>query len=278
MTEEEGVLRFSRTERLIGADGLTVLRRARIAVIGVGGVGSFVVEALARAGVGWLVLVDHDRIELSNTNRQLPALAGNYGRPKVEVMAERVTAINPESIVVPWQTFIRAENLASVLQGDLSYIVDAVDTVAAKVAIIRYALEREIPVISAMGAGNKLDPLALKVADISETHTCPLAKAVRKALRDSGITGGVKVAFSTEPPLRTAQADSAGSSGPGCAPCPHKPASGECACPRRRSIPGTISYLPPMMGLLIAAEVIRDLLGLHRKTPGGSPAKGPAAK
>ncbi|HEY8392021.1 MAG TPA: tRNA threonylcarbamoyladenosine dehydratase [Capillibacterium sp.] len=266
MTEEEGVLRFSRTARLIGADGLTVLRRSRVAVIGVGGVGSYVVEALARAGVGWLVLVDHDLVEITNTNRQLPALTGNYGRPKVEVMAERVRAINPECIVVPWQTFIGPENVASVLQGDLSYIVDAVDTVAAKVAIIRYARGREIPVISAMGAGNKLDPFALKVADISQTHTCPLAKAVRKALRDGGITDGVKVVFSTEPPLRTGQTEQpAVLDTAGCASCSHPPDTGACACPRRRPAPGTISYLPSMMGLLLAAEVIRDLLGLTRR-------------
>ncbi|HHT47844.1 MAG TPA: tRNA threonylcarbamoyladenosine dehydratase [Firmicutes bacterium] len=261
MTVKEGVLRFSRTEQLIGADGLMRLRRARIAVVGVGGVGSYVVEALARAGVGWLVLVDSDQIELSNTNRQLHALAGNYGRPKVEVMAERITAINPEIIVVPWQTFVRPENVASVLQGDLSYIVDAVDTVAAKVAIIRYAREREIPVISAMGAGNKLDPSALKVADLSKTHTCPLAKAVRKALRSNGITDKVKVVFSTEPPLRTGlESPTASPSGSGCAACPRQPEEGACACPRRRPTPGTISYMPSIMGLLIAAEVIRDLL------------------
>ncbi|NLC53626.1 MAG: tRNA threonylcarbamoyladenosine dehydratase [Firmicutes bacterium] len=270
MTEKETQLRFSRMEKLVGAAGLTVLRQARIAVVGVGGVGSFVVEALARAGVGWLVLIDHDQVDLSNTNRQLHALTGNYGRPKVEVMAERVRAINPESIVVPWQIFVGKENLPSVLHGDLTYIVDAIDTVTAKIALIQYALEREIPVISAMGAGNKLDPLALKVADISKTHTCPLAKAVRKGLRDSGITTGVKVVFSTEPAVRvqeeTAVAPPAGS---GCTSCPRASAAETCGCPRQRPTPGTISYMPSMVGLVVAAEVIRDLLGLERRSEKG---------
>lgn len=266
MTENEIALRFSRTEKLIGAAGLNTLRQARIAVVGVGGVGSFVVEALARAGVGWLVLVDHDRIELSNTNRQLHALTGNYGRPKVEAMAERVKAINPEIIVVPWQVFVGEENLPAVLHGDLTYIVDAIDTVTAKIALIRYALDREIPVISAMGAGNKLDPLALKVTDISKTHTCPLAKAVRKGLRDCGITSGVKVVFSTEPALQTQpETATATPAGTHCRSCPQQAAAGQCACPRRRPTPGTISYMPSVAGLIIAAEVIRDLLGLERK-------------
>lgn len=265
MTEKETPLRFSRMEQLIGPDGVTTLRQARVAVVGVGGVGSFVVEALARAGVGWLVLIDHDRIELSNTNRQLHALTGNYGRPKVEVMAERVQAINPEIIVVPWQVFVGKENLPTVLHGDLSYIVDAIDTVSAKIALIQYALEREIPVISAMGAGNKLDPLALQVADISQTHTCPLAKAVRKGLRACGITTGVKVIFSTEPAVRRPQEKTeAPTAQPGCVSCPHQPATDKCACPRRRPTPGTISYMPATMGLVVAAEVIRDLLGLAR--------------
>lgn len=265
MSGKEAESRFNRTEKLIGVDGLTTLRRARIAVVGVGGVGSYVVEALARAGVGWLVLIDHDQIELSNTNRQIHALEGNYGRPKVEVMAERVKAINPESIVVPWQIFAGKENLPSILQGDLAYIVDAIDTVTAKIGLIRYGLEREIPVISAMGAGNKINPLALQVADISKTHTCPLAKAVRKGLRACGITTGVKTVFSTEPPLRTPQ-DPAESSPPAsdCVSCPRQPVAGKCGCPRQRPTPGTISYMPSIMGLVVASEVIRDLLGSNR--------------
>ncbi|WP_231133176.1 tRNA threonylcarbamoyladenosine dehydratase [Capillibacterium thermochitinicola] len=266
MLEKETQMRFSRMEKLIGTAGLSTLQQARVAVVGVGGVGSFVVEALARAGVGWLVLVDHDQVELSNTNRQIHALTGNYGRPKVEVMAERVKAINPEVIVVPWQIFVGKENLPSVLHGDLSYIVDAIDTVTAKIALIQYAREREIPVISAMGAGNKLDPLALKVADISQTHTCPLAKAVRKGLRDRGITSGVKVVFSTEPPVHSPEGTTAApAANTGCPSCPKEAVTEACCCPRRRATPGTISYMPAMVGLIVAAEVIRDLLSLERR-------------
>ena len=252
--------RFDRTKLLIGAQGLKVLRRARIAVAGLGGVGSYTAEALARAGIGWLILIDYDDIEVTNTNRQIHALAGNYGRAKVEVMAERIKAINPDCITVTWKEFIREENLALLLQGALSYVVDAVDTVSAKISLIKYAVNNEIPVISAMGAGNKLDPWALKVEDISKTHTCPLAKAVRKNLRDQGITKGVKVVFSTEPPV-TAQGHTPSPSpaGENCDACPSSNPSG-CACPRKRPSPGSISYLPSLMGLMIAGEVIQDLL------------------
>ncbi len=251
--------RFERTELLIGAEGLATLRRARVAVAGIGGVGSFVTEALARAGIGWLVLIDYDDVEITNTNRQIHAMAGNYGRPKVEVMAERIKAINPDCITVTWKEFIREENLPLLLHGALSYVVDAVDTVSAKIALIKYAVQNEIPVIAAMGAGNKLDPKALKVADISATHTCPLAKAVRKSLRDHGITTGVKVVFSTEPPVPLHQPPpSAGPAQRNCTGCPSNPAG--CACPRKRQVPGSISYLPSIMGLMIAGEVIQDLL------------------
>jgi tRNA A37 threonylcarbamoyladenosine dehydratase len=265
MTERQSEIRFSRTAQLIGTDGLATLRRARIAVVGVGGVGSYVVEALARAGVGWLVLIDHDQSELSNTNRQLHALEGHYGQPKVELMAERVKAINPDSIVVTRQTFVRNDNLASVFQGNLSYIVDAIDTVASKVAVIRHAIEREIPIISAMGAGNKLDPLAIKVAEISKSHTCPLAKAVRKGLRECGITEGAKAVFSTEPPVTPHTVQSM-TTAPvtGCASCSKGMADSEGCCPRQRSILGTISYMPAAMGLIVAAEVIRDLLAIKK--------------
>ena len=178
--------RFSRTELLIGPEGLAKLERARVAVIGLGGVGSHAAEALARAGVGWLTLADYDDVCITNTNRQIHALEGNYGRPKVEVMEERIKAINPEVVVVAWKEFVTGENLPAILHGKTSYVVDAIDTVAAKAALICYCVANGIPIISAMGAGNKLDPLAFRVDDISRTHTCPLAKAVRKLLRERG--------------------------------------------------------------------------------------------
>lgn len=249
--------RFSRTELLIGKEGLNKLNTARVAVIGLGGVGSYTVEALARAGVGWLILVDFDEICLTNTNRQIHAVAGNYGRPKIEAMEERVKAINPEAVVVTWKEFLGPENVQTILHGRISYVVDAIDTVWSKVALITYCKENGIPVISAMGTGNKFDPLAFKVDDISKTHNCPLAKAVRKALREKGIDRGVKVLYSTETPVET-KSDVLTCHG-GCI-CPHHGEDQVWNCAKRRKIPGSMPYLPPIAGLIIAGEVIRDLL------------------
>lgn len=250
--------RFSRTELLIGSEGLEKLNTARVAVIGLGGVGAYTVEALARAGVGWLILVDFDDICLTNTNRQIHAIEGNYGRSKVEVMAERVKAINPEAVVVSWKEFLDAKNMEVVLHGRISYVVDAIDTVWSKVDLITYCKENGIPIISSMGTGNKFDPLAFKIDDISKTHTCPLAKSVRKALREKGIETGVKVVYSTEIPGES-KADVPTCHG-GCI-CPHRDNEDqEWNCTKRRKIPGSMSYLPPIAGLIIAGEVIRDLL------------------
>lgn len=253
---ESALHRFSRTELLIGPDGLHKLNNQRVAVIGLGGVGSYTVEALARAGVGWLILVDFDEICLTNTNRQIHAVAGNYGRSKVEVMTERVKAINPEAIVVSWKEFLTAENVETILHGRISYVVDAIDTVYSKVALIAYSVENGIPVISSMGTGNKFDPLAFQITDISKTHTCPLAKSVRKALRDKAITSGVKVLFSTETPVEP-KSDVPTCHG-GCI-CPHQDDE-VWNCTKRRQIPGSMPYLPPIAGLIIAGEVIQDLL------------------
>lgn len=225
--------RFARTEILLGRKALANLARQRVAVFGLGGVGSYVVESLARAGIGRFLLVDNDTVCLTNTNRQLHALEGNYGKAKVEVTAARIKAINPGAVVETKQEYAGPENIPELLHGDFSYAVDAVDTVAAKTALICYCLEKEIPVISAMGTGNKLDPLAFRVEDIKKTHTCPLARAVRLALRQKGITGGVKVIYSTEKPLKP------------LSPSP---------------VPGTVSYVPAVAGLILAGEVVRDLL------------------
>ena len=255
---EKAQHRFSRTELLIGSEGLEKLNIARVAVIGLGGVGAYTAEALARAGVGWLILVDFDDICLTNTNRQIHAIEGNYGRSKVEVMAERVKAINPEIVVVSWKEFLDAKNLEVILHGRISYVVDAIDTVWSKVDLITYCKENEIPIISSMGTGNKFDPLAFKIDDISKTHTCPLAKSVRKALREKGIKSGVKVVYSTEIPVES-KADVTTCHG-GCI-CPHRDNEDqEWNCTKRRKIPGSMSYLPPIAGLIIAGEVIRDLL------------------
>lgn len=248
--------RFSRFEMLVGAEGLAKLDRERVAVIGLGGVGSYAVEALARAGVGWLILVDYDEICLTNTNRQIHALEGNYGRSKAEVLAERVKAINPQIVTVVWKEFITPDNIEAILHGRISYVIDAIDTVSSKVALITHCLKNEIPIISAMGTGNKWDPFALKIEDISRTHTCPLAKAVRKILRERGINRGVKVIFSPENSAETK--DEVSTCHSGCI-CPHSDEQ-TYNCTKKRKIPASTSYLPPIAGMMMAGEVIRDLL------------------
>jgi tRNA A37 threonylcarbamoyladenosine dehydratase len=257
---ESNLNRFSRTELLIGGEGIQMLGQKQVAVIGLGGVGSFTVEALVRGGIGGIILVDYDEICLTNTNRQLHAVTGNYGRAKVEVMAERAKTINPDLQVKIFQEFITAENLDRILMGGISYVVDAIDTVSSKVAVITYCLQKGIPIVSAMGTGNKFDPLAFKIDDISRTHTCPLAKAVRKALREQGITSGVTVVYSTEKPTEPK------TEVPTCRQnciCPNREAQIR-NCAGRRQIPGSTSYLPPIAGLMLAGEVIRDLLGIAR--------------
>lgn len=248
--------RFSRTELLIGPEGLETLRHKQVAVAGLGGVGSYTVEALARSGIGSLILVDFDEICLTNTNRQIHALAGNYGRAKVDAMAERVKAINPEIDIKPYKEFITAENIGGIFQPGISYVVDAIDTVYSKVDLIIHCVQNNIPIISCMGTGNKFDPLAFRVDDISRTHTCPLAKSVRKTLREKGIERGVKVVYSIEKPIRPE------SDVPDCHQnciCPNKDQQ-VWNCTKRRQIPGSTSYLPPIAGLILAGEVIKNLL------------------
>ncbi len=257
---EPNLNRFSRIELLIGAEGIQTLGQKQVAVIGLGGVGSFAVEALARGGIGSLILVDYDEVCLTNTNRQLHAVMGNYGRAKVEVMAERVQAINPDIRVNTVKQFIIIDNLAEILTGEISYVVDAIDTVSSKVALISYCLQKEIPIITALGTGNKFDPFAFQIDDISRTHTCPLAKAVRRVLKEQGITRGVKVLFSSEKPTGPKSEVPVGSLN-------HiYDGSEEQAwnCNQRRQIPGSTSYLPPIAGLMLASEVIRDLLGITK--------------
>ncbi len=224
---------WERTAWLIGTESLDVLGASRVAVFGLGGVGSFCVEGLARAGVGGLLLVDRDVFEPSNINRQLGALTDTVGRPKAEVMAGRVGRINPEARVTFRVEEYAAEKGILFFQDRLDYVVDAMDDVPAKVDLIKRALTLGIPVVSSMGAGNRLDPTRFAVADIAETHGCPLARVVRKKLREEGIAAGVKVVFSDEPPGR--------------------------AIPGPR--PASISFVPPVAGFALASVVVRDLTG-----------------
>ncbi len=224
---------FNRTELLIGPEGLAILAQSRVVICGLGGVGSYAAEALARAGIGSLVLVDHDIISATNINRQIHALTTTVGQPKVQVMAHRLRKINPRLNLTLRQEFFTAKEAEFIFASPVDYVVDAIDTVSAKVDLILTARQRELPIVSCMGMGNKLDPTCLQVTDISKTHTCPLAKAVRRLLRQAGVSQGVKVVFSTEQPLRV-----------------------------HGGTPGSISYVPPVAGFFLAACVVRDLLGI----------------
>ncbi len=239
---------FSRTEMLIGPRGVEKLAGAKVAVFGVGGVGSFTVEGLVRAGVGHLVLVDDDCVCLSNFNRQLHAVRGNLGRPKVEVMKERILEINPRAEVVTFKEFYLPGSADRLLQGGIDYIVDAVDTVTAKLDLIVEAKKRGIDIISCMGMGNRLDPTQIKVADIYSTSICPLARVMRSELRKRGVEE-LKVVYSTEPaltPIEGEREDNALETRP--------------VGFKKRQVPGSISFVPSVAGLIIAGEVVRGLL------------------
>lgn len=228
-----------RTAALFGEDAVEGLTTKKVAVFGVGGVGGFCVEAMARAGVGSFVLVDSDEVALSNINRQIIALHSTVGRKKVEVMSERIADINPEAVVETRPCFFLPENAAEFDFSDYDYVVDAVDTVTAKIAIIEAAKKADVPVISAMGAGNKLDPTRFEVADIAKTEVCPLAKVMRRELKKRDITN-VKVVFSREEAPRAKNEE--------------KIKDGS------RPAPGSLSFVPSVMGLIMAGEVIKDLV------------------
>lgn len=245
--------KFSRTEILIGSEGLSHLSQSHIMIFGVGGVGSYTVEALARAGVGQLTLVDYDEICLTNINRQLHALLSTVGQSKVNVMKERIALINPQSKVNALKEFYTEEKADEFFGLNPDYIVDAIDTVSGKVSLAKECIKRGIPLISSMGAGNRLSANNYKITDISKTSGDPLAKAVRKLLRKEGITHGIKVVYSPDLPQDPLpiEADCRNN----CI-CP----SGDAHCALKRQIPGSISFVPPVVGLLMAGEVVRDLL------------------
>lgn len=222
---------FSREERLIGKENLEKLNKSKVAVFGIGGVGSFVVEGLARAGMGKFLLVDNDTIDITNINRQIHANVNTVGRNKVDVMKERILSINPEAEVdVSTEFFMPGSKL---LDNSLGYIVDAIDTVTGKIELVCKANELNIPIISGMGTGNKLDPTKFEVADIYKTSVCPLAKVMRKELRARGIEK-LKVVYSKEEPI--------------------KPNDGDY------KTPASISFVPSVAGLIIAGEVIKDII------------------
>ncbi|MCM1105801.1 MAG: tRNA threonylcarbamoyladenosine dehydratase [Blautia sp.] len=235
---------FARTRMLLG-EGMEKLKSARVAVFGIGGVGGYVAEALARSGVGAFMLVDNDRVSITNINRQIIATTKTVGQYKVDVMAERIADINPEAVVEVRRCFYLPENADSFDFSGFSYVVDAVDTVAAKLEIIQRAKEAGVSVISSMGAGNKLDAAQLHVTDIYKTSMCPLAKVMRRELKKRGVKE-LKVVYSTEPPIK-----------------PHGESTvsvEEAAKNGRRAVPGSVAYVPPVAGLLLAGEVVKDLI------------------
>ena len=232
---------FERTEILIGQAGVDTLAGKHVFLAGLGGVGSWCAEALARAGIGRLTLVDHDVVAASNINRQLPALHSTVGRSKAGVMAERILDIHPDCQLNPLETFLDPDNVTDLIPDDADYVVDCIDSLNCKVALIATAFRRGIPVAASMGAGNKLDVSRVRLADIAKTQVCPLAREVRHRLKRLGITKGILTVYSDEP---------------GRPPRPPEPTSHG----RPRAVNGTIAYLPPLFGLMLAGAVIKRLL------------------
>ena len=231
---------FSRTEALLGADNMKKLATARIAIFGIGGVGGYTVEALARCGIGHFNLIDRDVVSMTNINRQIIATIKSIGQNKVDVMKERILDINPFALVKTYPCFFLPENASSFDFSSYDYIVDAVDTISAKIELVVRAKDCGVPIISCMGAGNKLDPTKFEVADLSKTSVCPLAKVMRKELRLRGIEH-VKVVYSKELPIKPEFAK-------------------EETDEKKRGTPGSISFSPSVAGLILASEVVKDLL------------------
>lgn len=246
--------RFSRTELLLGAGAMDALAAAHVAVFGLGGVGGFAAEALARSGVGSLTLVDHDDVSPTNVNRQIVALTSTIGRPKADVMAERVRDINPACQVEALRCFYLPDTADEIDLSAFDYLVDAVDTVTAKLLLVERANAAGVPLISCMGSANKLDPTALKVADIYETSICPLAKIIRKECRKRGVER-LKVVYSTEPAIQPSADAQEG----------YLEQMRRCGLGApdkfgRAGVPGSTAFVPPAAGLILASEVVRDLI------------------
>ena len=225
---------FSRTELLIGTENIEKLKKSKVAIFGIGGVGSFVVEGLARAGVQNFVLVDDDNVCLTNLNRQIIALQNTIGKPKVEVAKERILQINPNANVETYKEFFMPET-KGIIDNTITYIVDAIDTVSAKIELVMIAEKLNIPIISSMGTGNKLDPTKFEITDIYKTSVCPLAKVMRKELKSRGIKK-LKVIYSKEEPIKPEE------------------------CTEEKVKAGSISFVPSVAGLIIAGEVVKDII------------------
>ena len=236
-----------RTEMLLGERAMQKLAGARVAVFGIGGVGGYAAEALVRSGIGAIDLIDNDTVSISNLNRQILSLHSTIGKYKVDVAVERFLDINPQLKIHCSKTFVLPENISEFDFSNYNYVIDATDTVTAKICLIQKARESDTPIISSMGTGNKLDPTKLQIADISKTSMCPLARVMRKELRARGINH-LKVLYSTEEPLNV------------CAKSEPSPDSIDAQIIRRKDFPGSTAFVPPAGGLIIASEVVRDLI------------------
>lgn len=224
---------FQRTEMLIGKDKLDILQKSTIMVVGIGGVGSYTVEALARSGVGHLIIVDNDEIDITNINRQIHAFPSTVGMKKVDVMKDRILAINPEARVTCLDLFVGEDNIDQLLAYNVNYIVDAIDTITSKIHLVLKAKENSIPIVSSMGAGNKLDPTRFELADISKTSVCPIARVMRRELKKRGLTKGLRVVFSKEEPVKVFT---------------------------EKRYPASIAFVPSVAGLILASSVVNELI------------------
>lgn len=243
---------FSRTEMVIGTEGYERLKDIKVVVLGVGGVGSFVAEGLARSGVGHLILCDDDDVCLTNINRQIHATRRTVGKTKVEVMRDRIKEINPLATVEVHPYLYNAESAERIIPDDCDYVVDAIDMVSAKLDVVVRCTEKGIPIISSMGTGNKLNPTMLEVADIHKTSVCPLARVMRRELKKRGIKK-LKVVYSKEEPITPHKVG--GDCTTDCI-CPNK----DRTCVERRSIPGSVAFVPSVAGLIIASEMVKDII------------------
>ncbi|SCW45720.1 tRNA A37 threonylcarbamoyladenosine dehydratase [Paenibacillus tianmuensis] len=240
---------FSRTELAIGPEGLEVMKNSTVAVLGIGGVGAIAAEALARTGVGRIIMIDKDVVDITNVNRQIHALVTTVGQPKAELMRDRILQINPECNAVALRMFYTEETYEQLFQYPLDYVLDASDTISYKIHLIKQCLQRKIPLISSMGAANKMDPTRFQVADISKTSVDPLARVIRHKLRKEGIKKGVKVVFSTEEPIKP-RVDVTQRIVPENAPEIRK----------AQQPPASNAFVPPVAGLIMVSVAVRDLL------------------
>ena len=245
---------YSRTELLLGKEAMEKLRASRVAVFGIGGVGGYAVEALARSGVGAIDLIDDDRVCLTNINRQIIATRKTVGKFKVDVAAERIAEIDPDIKVTKHQCFYMPETAEQFDFKQFDYVIDAIDTVTGKIELVMQAQKANVPIISCMGAGNKLDPTAFEVADIYKTSVCPLAKVMRRELKKRGVPA-LKVVYSKEEPLTPIE-DMAISCKAHCI-CPPGTVR---KCTNRRQVPGSTAFVPSVAGLILAGEVVKDLI------------------